>query len=567
MNAKDLKKTIDGIIKDSSSKVCILVDGKWGIGKTYAMEELLNNYSAYEYISIFGKNSVEQVEKDLMSRLIIGQMHNFQGGEKIIKIFKTAGSSVINLGTDMFKNKYGVDISSALMPIINNLSISSIAADDNTIICIDDIERKSNNVNIVELLGLIESISNRFNLIIIANTEKFNKDADSNDYIKFKEFKEKIIDYEFSLTEVDMNLRKNIMSEKIKIENVEFLICVFDECGIKNIRLYNKYVDLLYRLNKKISELLGRKEFFVDEKLARVCAKVIANNYIENEDDENKESKPLHRRKNKIEMSIYNCIENIYRYSDFSIEILLSYFDKEREINRDIHKLDNIYKFSGKEEILKLFDKIDSKIRKKDKNYFQSQIDIINLYNCIVNLHCSYKIKDKYDILLDISRKLYNPIIGEEIILHDVSYWNEFDLYSSMEMENKVVIDIVNDINDENKRIYKMLYENKINNYFKHKDYDNLSKILLNSCYLEMDLDIKYEDIFYELFEIQDYDEVIFDCLIYSSYLAKDRYFLKKIKYDGIIEKYRIDYIKEQQECLVKFICDEQVYLDPDCSC
>lgn len=58
MNTTKLQATVNKILKDyenDNNKVCILIDGNWGIGKTYTIEELKKINTEIEYISVFGK--------------------------------------------------------------------------------------------------------------------------------------------------------------------------------------------------------------------------------------------------------------------------------------------------------------------------------------------------------------------------------------------------------------------------------------------------------------------------------------------------------------------------------
>ena len=57
------------------------------------------------------------------------------------------------------------------------------------VICFDDLERKSDSINMKELLGLIERASINFDVILIANTKEFEEE-DLNVFNLYKEIEE-----------------------------------------------------------------------------------------------------------------------------------------------------------------------------------------------------------------------------------------------------------------------------------------------------------------------------------------------------------------------------------------
>jgi Cdc6-like AAA superfamily ATPase len=65
-------KSIESIFEvgnELNDNNCILVNGEWGIGKTYAIKEWIRrNESKYnvKYISVFGKLTTRDIENDIL---------------------------------------------------------------------------------------------------------------------------------------------------------------------------------------------------------------------------------------------------------------------------------------------------------------------------------------------------------------------------------------------------------------------------------------------------------------------------------------------------------------------
>ncbi|QAS59586.1 hypothetical protein [Clostridium septicum] len=112
-----------------------------------------------------------------MQLLLGSKVNNKLSNSNTIKI-------VSNMISDVAKQFTGVN-----SDIIRNISVESVSSEENSIICIDDLERKAHKININDLLGLIERATTNFNIIIIANTSQFNKEELDN----FNRFKEKLL--------------------------------------------------------------------------------------------------------------------------------------------------------------------------------------------------------------------------------------------------------------------------------------------------------------------------------------------------------------------------------------
>lgn len=83
MNADYVENIIRNI--DKQSYKCILVDGAWGIGKSYVVEKALEDKKDRTcMVSLFGMEDVQQIYHEILYQLLL---HTSNGG-KIVEFLK-----------------------------------------------------------------------------------------------------------------------------------------------------------------------------------------------------------------------------------------------------------------------------------------------------------------------------------------------------------------------------------------------------------------------------------------------------------------------------------------------
>ncbi|MCW6076764.1 KAP family NTPase [Clostridium sporogenes] len=266
--------TIKSILNDNcKDKVCIFIDEQWGIGKTYTINKFIDNSEekiSLKYVSVFGKDNL----KDIIIQLLLGSGIN---KNNLLKKFKNNNGSKIvgNLLSDVIKQFTGVDSN-----FIRNISVENVTNEENSIICIDDLERKSEKIDINDLLGLIERATANFNIIIIANSFQFTKEESNS----FNRFKEKVIDYELVVDELSDETLREILEEKfggLEREIQYKIVETFkrNTTSLNNLRIYKKYINLICKVNSEINIILNSKRFKVDDKMIELCNRVVVENY------------------------------------------------------------------------------------------------------------------------------------------------------------------------------------------------------------------------------------------------------------------------------------------------
>ena len=225
MNIDELGKRLDNDIPKIYMNA--LINGKWGIGKTHFVKEYLKDKECI-YVSLFGVESLEIFKIQILVQLckIIGVWN---------KINKEISKIAISLGPASFSIPY---LETNIVKYIKKKSKKN-----NLYIVIDDIERKSDKIQMSEILGVIEEFNKieNVNIIMIANEEEINNET----YIKFKE---KVIQKTYNITEYSYYARETILNKYIleftEIENTdklkEILNAFYKKHKLKNLRTMEK---------------------------------------------------------------------------------------------------------------------------------------------------------------------------------------------------------------------------------------------------------------------------------------------------------------------------------------
>jgi hypothetical protein len=246
MSLSKVETKISDFLSTNTPEV-MAIKGAWGVGKTYtwyklsllAKEKKQIALKKYSYVSLFGINSLETFKsaifENLISTNLIGTVANLEtlknnySNEGLISLSKKSWSI---LGETSFLKGF----SSA----INSFSFLTIRE---TIICIDDLERRGDSLQIKDVLGLISLLKEqrKCKIVILVNDGEIGID----DYIKYRE---KVIDIEIEFAPTSSE------SALIAFDSNWNAYETTKECStklnIKNIRLLKKIERLVSEAEK-----------------------------------------------------------------------------------------------------------------------------------------------------------------------------------------------------------------------------------------------------------------------------------------------------------------------------
>ncbi|MBX1351302.1 AAA family ATPase, partial [Campylobacter jejuni] len=435
---------------NKKSKKCLAINGPWGIGKTHLwkqVEEKINDKKVV-YIDLFGKESYKQILEEIVFK-IHGNYNKIMNtfSQIATKIAKIKSAGTINITPD------------AIFSFLKKEDFNNI------IVCFDNIERRSDNLSLKEILGLVNLLKEEkeCNVVMIFHKGEL-EEQDNNSAINDKEkqakqdnsknwyqkYKEKTIDYEFIIND-NSKAAYNIISDEAKcdkeIQNIIFE-CYQNSCN-NNLRLLLHFIEHIIYFNKECfikikKEDYGNEIFFSGLKMYYD----ILLNHIK-------------------EYYSYDINEDKPRYSIFK-----KYFDDSCYLNQDdLDALKSHFESNLKEKARIYFDKC------KDK-YFYGNLNDIDFAKHIEDLfprfqnytyeNGTYYSISYYQAFFELYEKImskelvYKKDIEKKIIKELVEYEFNISIWRDLPYKNfyKEIKDMI-DKNEEYKNYYQDLQSEK----------------------------------------------------------------------------------------------------------
>lgn len=208
------------------SDYAMQLNGSWGSGKTYyykneiatAVKEICTPENAKKcfkpvYISLYGKKSILEIKWDMVTEFYT--LSTFNGyfanssDKKIFKISKSIGSI---LGSALF-DTVGLKLSNYSMEL-KEAVFESLEAKE-VLLCIDDYERKCEELSNDEILGFINSLTeNGMKVVLITNQDKLeSKNTKGGDQDHFNVIKEKVVSITVEYSPNNMDVFNSILKK------------------------------------------------------------------------------------------------------------------------------------------------------------------------------------------------------------------------------------------------------------------------------------------------------------------------------------------------------------------
>jgi len=343
------------------------IKGEWGVGKTYSWNKFLleakgdNMISAsrYSYISLFGISSLDKLKYSIFENAVpkesIGNAPNLESLRK-----NTLGVLEILSRGSWSKIKELPYIKSA-SPAIEAWSFMSVS---DSLICIDDLERKGTSLELKDVLGLISLLKEqkKCKVILLLN----DGTSEASDYEKFKE---KVIDIELQFSPSPKECAQIAYDNKKSYhgELSGFTVSL----GIKNIRV-------LKRIERNVESVWGGVKDCEDEvktQLLHTTALMSWAYYCSKYDKNIPSLDFIESLESLYIIGENNSTEEEKRWKD----VLLSYnFDRPDELDKDIAKLVR-YGYIDIDEFVVTVDIVNKKaIENKKSNSFRSAWDLFH---------------------------------------------------------------------------------------------------------------------------------------------------------------------------------------------
>ena len=242
-----LNAQIKDFLKSETPEV-LCIRGPWGVGKTYAwdeaykknLDEKIITLQRYSKISLFGMNTLDDL------KLAICQNHEMTK-HNWWKVWKHAQPLVAKTHKPLQDALSLVRVGNSTLKAV----ITYLPSD--TIICMDDLERRGKNLFLKDVMGFISHLKEQKNckVVLILNDEKLE------DFKKeFNELKEKVIDVDINF-EPSVEDIGTIAFENYTQDHQEIIKTACRDLEIKNIRIIKK----IKALSEKFMEVFKENEF------------------------------------------------------------------------------------------------------------------------------------------------------------------------------------------------------------------------------------------------------------------------------------------------------------------
>jgi len=184
----EITRFLESETPENQKPEVMAIKGKWGTGKTHLWNQLLKEnkdkvkFEKYSYVSLFGINSLDvfkyAIFENTVGRNLIGDEISVEAFQKdSTGLLKTLGMKSL----DILKSKSNSHA-------VESLAFLSVR---NTLICIDDLERKGRNLDIKDILGLVSLLKEqrKCKVVLLLN----EGEEGLGDYAKYCE---KVVDIE-----------------------------------------------------------------------------------------------------------------------------------------------------------------------------------------------------------------------------------------------------------------------------------------------------------------------------------------------------------------------------------
>ena len=220
--------------KLSNGKV-IMLSGAWGSGKTHFWKnEIEPKLDKSIYISLYGKTSLREIENEVLSKSFL---IDFSDEDiKNISIFGNIAKNIVSI----MAPKIGEKLEETKTSLVNNCGKNALQ--NGGLLCFDDFERKSKDVDLNDLFGFITQLALNFKckIVLILNSDVF----EGKEKKLFADLKEKSVSKFFKFNPNSENLFEIIFNKYTLDEKHKMIILnAINEFGLLNARIYENILE------------------------------------------------------------------------------------------------------------------------------------------------------------------------------------------------------------------------------------------------------------------------------------------------------------------------------------
>jgi KAP family P-loop domain len=235
MSIKVIREQIFKFLSSETPEV-MAIKGEWGVGKTYSWKKFLSEANSkggvkldrYSYVSLFGINSLEAFKYTIFENVVKKEII---GTEASLDTFKSNAAGLIeSFGRHSINLFKGAPVVKHISPAIETISFLSL---NSILICIDDLERKGNGLEVKDVLGLVSLLKEQkqCKVVLLLN-------AGEQGLEDYEKYREKVIDVELEFAPSSEECSTIAYSKDKDIyPRLKELVT---NLGIRNIRILKK---------------------------------------------------------------------------------------------------------------------------------------------------------------------------------------------------------------------------------------------------------------------------------------------------------------------------------------
>ena len=260
---KHIEEYLNNYLSLENPEYAILLNGKWGSGKTHFMQSFMDDFQdeniKFIKISLFGLKNTNSIDEEIFQNL-----HPLLGS-KYAKLTGNILKGAIKLGVNLDWNNDNTKDGTANINL-QEFNLLDFFSDNKKskqeiVFIFDDLERTE--INLKEILGYINYLVEQsdFKVIILANEEKIDES-------EYNEFKEKVIGKTFEVKHSFEQIltsfieKKTDLSKEILNSNIHIIKNIYEKANYKNLRHISQILlDFEYFIKHTNIEYLKNKDF------------------------------------------------------------------------------------------------------------------------------------------------------------------------------------------------------------------------------------------------------------------------------------------------------------------
>lgn len=391
-------KQVDNALKNFAchqERRAVVLKGDWGVGKTYLWNRILEAHKndipikRYSYVSLFGLGSLKDLKRSIFENSIDTETVGKKIDHKntVTENIKSISGIISSKFRKITKHSENLKLPGVggLSSVVESIQFSMIK---DTLICIDDFERRGLSLSARDTLGLISHLveSKNCSVILILNENSLKKDDE------FFAFSEKVFDYEIAYSPTPSETTKLVFDKPnySKIHDSSIRI------GINNIRLLKKaktFYDAIYEhLAKAPDEIIESASttiplcvyaIYGDQKCPVDISFIESFHGLESLYFEDENEKPENKEIVKKIEFLNGC--NFQQCDEFNFELIRlikNGYPDEEALLRTINMLERSIKHRHNTQLLK------EAWRQFNNNFTNNQPDLIHKFRNAIEL-CS----------------------------------------------------------------------------------------------------------------------------------------------------------------------------------